>query len=219
MVRIIVLNYARPENVKLIIRTYIDHFPITVVNNSAVPFTYEDDRVTIIQMPTNHYCFQRWLTCYTTPEPLKLVIDDDLIISLDTINRMVKCNQLMVGIYGKSKVSMSENYQELKNHWCEPADVDFLVGSAILIKQAALDAIKNQVEKVGLPDRGDDIIISYLVKKKFKLKSLTTVAGTVLQLPEGDVGLNTHFSHYSKRWYVLQKFKNIAWTEDENIIT
>ena len=69
---------------------------------------------------------------------------------------------------------------------------------------------KEDIEKIGYPKRGDDIIISYLLKKYLNLKYLDTVAGKVLNLPEDDVGLNTDKEHYSMRWNVVEQFKKIS---------
>ena len=61
-------------------------------------------------------------------------------------------------------------------------------------------------------DAGDDIIVSYLLKRKMEAP-LKLVSGKFMFLPEGDVGLNKHQDHFSMRWNVVQKFKNIGWTE------
>ena len=42
---------------------------------------------------------------------------------------------------------------------------------------------------------------------------LKLVSGKFMFLPEGDVGLNKHQDHFSMRWNVVQKFKNIGWTD------
>ena len=74
------------------------------------------------------------------------------------------------------------------------------------------------IEKIGYPERGDDIIVSYLLKKKLNLQYLNTVSGKVLNLPEGDVGLNKNSNHYSMRWNILEKFKNNSWTDNESVV-
>ena len=57
-------------------------------------------------------------------------------------------------------------------------------------------------------ERGDDIVVSYLIKKVYNYKFLKTITGKVLNLPEGDVGLNKHPSHFKKRWEVFQQCLN-----------
>ena len=116
----------------------------------------------------------------------------------------------IVGVYGKSGVESANSYQELIDHWNEDAKVDFIVGAITLIKQSALDLIKKDIEKIGYPKRGDDIIVSYLLKKYLNLKYLDTVSGKVLNLPEDDVGLNTDTEHYNMRWNVIERFKKIS---------
>ena len=210
-IRIIVLNYKRPKNINTIINTYKDHFPITVVNNNPnEPFPYVGQPVEVINNDKNYYCMERWVRCYDYPEKYKLVLDDDILIDKRTILRMRKKRQVMIGIYGKSNVLQAEKYEDLKDNWCIDADNDFLVGSAILVKQDSLDEIKPQIEKIGYPKRGDDIIVSYLLKKHFQC-SLKTITARVLNLPEGSVGLNMNPDHFSMRWNVIQKFKNLTW--------
>lgn len=40
---------------------------------------------------------------------------------------------------------------------------------------------------------------------------LKTVPARVLSLPEGSVGLNKDPNHFSMRWNVVEKFKNLTW--------
>ena len=37
----------------------------------------------------------------------------------------------MVGIYGKSNVKKASRYEDLVDHWCVEATVDFLVGAGL----------------------------------------------------------------------------------------
>jgi hypothetical protein len=220
MLRVVILNYKRPDNVHKIISAYKDKFPITVINNNpSEHFPVLGGDIDVINNDTNYKCMERWLRCYEYPEPYKLVLDDDLLPSIDTIKRMYKKNEPMVGIYGKSNVDKATSYSTLIDHWCVDAAVDFLVGSAVLIKQSALDSIKDDLVKIGYPERGDDIIVSYLVRNKCNINKLSTVSGNILNLPEGDVGLNKDSTHFVKRWNVLQNFKNIGWTDSKNVLT
>ena len=83
----------------------------------------------------------------------------------------------------------------------------------------ALDNIKDDLVKIGYPERGDDIIVSYLLRNKCNINKLSTVSGKILNLPEGSVGLNKDSTHFVKRWNVLQNFKNIGWTDSKNVLT
>ena len=150
---------------------------------------------------------ERWLRCFDYPEPYKFILDDDLIVSHKTITRMRKLRQHIVGIYGKTGVSTASSYEELQDHWCEEQYCDFLVGSGILVKQESLDEIKQDLVLWGWPERGDDIIVSYLMKKHLGAYR-RTIEADVISLPEGDVGLNKDPSHFTKRWEVLQECLN-----------
>lgn len=50
---------------------------------------------------------------------------------------------------------------------------------------------------MGYPERGDDIIVSYLIKRRFQT-SLKLTPGRFMFLPEGDVGLNNNKEHFQK---------------------
>jgi len=218
-VRLIVLNYKRFNNVFSIINGYRNIMPITVINNNNEDhFPYLGQPIDVINNETNWMCMERWHRCFEYDEEFKLVIDDDLLPHPNLVEKMMNLNLPITGIYGKTKVSSSNSYQQLLDHWCEDKNVDFLVGSVILVKQEALDSIRNSIEKIGYPKRGDDIIISYLIKKKYNLDFLRTVSGKVLNLPEGDVGLNKNPDHYSMRWNIIEKFKNNSWTDNESIV-
>lgn len=210
-IRVIVLNYKRPDNVQKIIDAYRNIFPVSVINNNPdQPFPYLGHPIDVINNEKNYYCMERWVRCFDYDEPYKFVIDDDLIVDPSSIIRMRKKRQHAIGIYGKSGVSKATNYLSLHDHWCTRSEVDFLVGSGVLVKQEKLDEIKQYIDRAGYPIRGDDIIISYLLKK-YCGSRLSTTEAKVINLPEGDSGLNTNPDHFALRWKVVEKFKNIGW--------
>jgi hypothetical protein len=218
-IRLIVLNYNRRENISKIIDTYKDLIPITVVNNNPQEmFPYLSYPVDVINNQKNWLCMERWHRCFDYGEEYKFIIDDDLLPHPSLLYTMIKKDLDIVGIYGKSGVNSANKYEDLNDHWCVDSKVDFLVGSAILVKQKALDKIHDSIMKIGYPERGDDIIISYLLKKELNISSLDTVAGKVLNLPEGNVSLNKNSNHYSMRWNIIEKFKNNSWTVSESIV-
>jgi hypothetical protein len=124
------------------------------------------------------------------------------------IKKMYDMQEDMVGIYGKQGVSKAKHYKQLKDIWCTTAQVDFLVGSVIMVKQSCLDSIKSEILANTHLTRGDDILVSYLIKNLKSCNQLPTISGRVLNLGEGDVGLNKDPSHFTKRWEVLQECLN-----------
>ena len=210
-IRIIVLNFKRPSNVQKIIDTYRKIFPISVINNNPdQPFPYLGHPIDVINNEKNFYCMERWIRCFDYNEPYKFIIDDDLIVDPKSILNMFHRRDHAVGIYGKTGVDKAYSYEQLDDHWCVDSHVDFLVGSGILVQQKQLDKIKVQIDKIGYPIRGDDIFISYLLKKYCGSKLFTTQAN-VINLPEGNAALNRNPNHFSMRWKVVEKFKNIGW--------
>ena len=212
MLRIVVLNHSRPKNVGKLIDTFKKYFPMAIINNNPQEmFEYIGNGVDVINNEHNYYCMERWIRCFEYPEPYKLILDDDILPSLSLIKRMLQSKQELTGIYGKLGVDKANTYLDLEDVW-EDKEVDFLVGSCMLIKQTLLDTLHEDIEKIGYPKRGDDIVISYLAKQKSK-KPLQVTTGKFAFLPEDGVGLNTEPDHFSRRWDVVQKFRNIGWTD------
>ena len=213
MLRLVILNYKRPDNVKKIVFSLKKIFPkITIINNNPeYSLPYYGNGVDVINNQRNFFCMERWIRCFEYPEEFKLIIDDDILPSPQLIKNMLKSNLPITGIYGKRGVSFATSYNELEDAW-SVGNVDFLVGSIILVKQSVLNEIQTDLEKLGYPERGDDIIVSYLIKRTFQT-SLKLTQGQFMFLPEGDVGLNKSKEHFTKRWNVIKKFQNIGWTD------
>ena len=213
MLRLIILNYKRPDNVKKIVFSLKKIFPkITIINNNPEhSLPYYGNGVDVINNQRNFFCMERWIRCFEYSEEFKLIIDDDILPSPQLIKNMIKSNLPITGIYGKRGVSFANSYDELEDVW-SVGNVDFLVGSIILVKQSILNEIQTDLEKLGYPERGDDIIVSYLIKRTFQT-SLKLTQGQFMFLPEGDVGLNKSKEHFIKRWNVIKKFQNIGWTD------
>ena len=195
MLRLIILNYKRPDNVKKIVFSLKKIFPkITIINNNPdYTLPYYGNGVDVINNQRNFFCMERWIRCFEYSEEFKLIIDDDILPSPQLIKNMVKSNLPITGVYGKRGVSFANSYNELEDVW-SVGNVDFLVGSIILVKQSVLNEIQTDLEKLGYPERGDDIIVSYLIKRTFQT-SLKLTQGQFMFLPEGDVGLNKSKEH------------------------
>ena len=213
MLRLVILNYKRPDNVKKIVFSLKKIFPkITIINNNPeYSLPYYGNGVDVINNQRNFFCMERWIRCFEYPEEFKLIIDDDILPSPQLVKNMLKSNLPITGVYGKRGVSFATSYNELEDAW-SVGNVDFLVGSIILVKQSVLNEIQTDLEKMGYPERGDDIIVSYLIKRTFQT-SLKLTQGQFMFLPEGDVGLNKSKEHFTKRWNVIKKFQNIGWTD------
>ena len=213
MLRIIILNYKRPENVEKIVFFLSKLFPrITIINNNPTyKLPYLGGDIDVINNEKNYFCMERWIRSYEYSEEYKLILDDDILPTPSLIKNMIKTNLPITGIYGKRGVTTANAYNQLEDVW-KPEEVDFIVGSCILIKQSILNNIQSSLEKVGYPERGDDIIVSYLIKRKLGIP-LKLTSGQFMFLPEGDVGLNKDIDHFTKRWNVIKKFQNIGWTD------
>ena len=47
----------------------------------------------------------RWVRCFHYPEKFKLILDDDILPHKTLIDKMIKLNEPITGIYGKSGVT------------------------------------------------------------------------------------------------------------------
>ena len=90
MLRIILLNYKRPENVKKIVFSLWKMFPkITVINNNpSYRLPYWGGELDVINNEKNYFCMERWIRCYEYPEEYKLILDDDILPSPSLIKNM-----------------------------------------------------------------------------------------------------------------------------------
>ena len=220
-VRVIILNYKRSDNVLQIVKAFEGFYPITIINNNPdnsiqlpgidIKSGKDYKTIDIINNKNNLKCMDRWVRCFQYPEKFKLILDDDILPHKALIDKMLKLNEPIVGIYGKSGVDKATSYLELKDHWCIDDYVDFLVGAVILVKQDVLNLIRDNIINAGYPERGDDIMISYWIKQALNINRLKTVSGKILNLPESDVGLNKNPEHFLMRWNVVEKFKNLTW--------
>ena len=112
---------------------------------------------------------------------------------------------------GYKGVNTANNYFELSRVFNEEDEVDFLVGSAIMVKQSSMNKIKEKVTKIPFMVRGDDITVSYFLRNEFETK-LKTTSCKIKLLPEKDTGLNLFKDHFKLRWNVIEKFKKLGWT-------
>ena len=90
MLRLVILNYQRPENVKKIVFSLWKLFPrITVINNNpnySLPYWGGD--IDVINNNQNYFCMERWIRCFEYPEEYKLIIDDDILPSPKLVKNM-----------------------------------------------------------------------------------------------------------------------------------
>ena len=71
-VRIILLNYKRPENTRKIVNAFNFIYPITVINNNPdQPLSMLN--ADIINNDVNNKCMERWVQCFKYPEEFKVI--------------------------------------------------------------------------------------------------------------------------------------------------
>lgn len=209
-VRVIILNYLRWGNVNAIVSALHPYCKITVINNLA-GHNYSNENADVINNDSNKKCMVRWHATYDYPEPYKLILDDDILIHPTSILKLLDNCEHITGIMGYKGVNTANNYFELSRVFNEEDEVDFLVGSAIMVKQSSMNKIKEKVTKIPFMVRGDDITVSYFLRNEFETK-LKTTSCKIKLLPEKDTGLNLFKDHFKLRWNVIEKFKKLGWT-------
>ena len=100
MLRLVILNYKRPDNVKKIVFSLKKIFPkITIINNNPeYSLPYYGNGVDVINNQRNFFCMERWIRCFEYPEEFKLIIDDDILPSPQLIKNMLISNLPITGI-------------------------------------------------------------------------------------------------------------------------
>ena len=135
MVRLIILNYKRPDNVLKIVKAFEGFYPITIINNNPdehiqlpgidIKSGKNYKTIDIINNKSNLKCMERWVRCFQYPEKFKLILDDDILPHKKLIDKMLELDAPITGIYGKSGVTNANSYEDLKDHWCLDDHVDF----------------------------------------------------------------------------------------------
>lgn len=208
--RVILLNYKRKDNVDNIVKVLSPFIKITVINNNP-SYKYYSDKACVENFDTNHKCLIRWKSCFNYDEPFKIILDDDFLISPESIKSLIDKNKPISGIMGYNNVNNASSYSELRRVYNEDSVVDFLVGSVICVKQDSLEEIEKEIFSLEYLERGDDILISYLLKNKLNI-TLNTYKQKIIELPQRNTGLNKEKHHFIQRWKLIDKFKKLGWT-------
>ena len=209
---LIILNYKRPRNVAKLIYKFKDILPIVIINNNPESKIRDIPGITVINNLENRWCIERWRVAKDLNYRYAILLDDDIDPSIECIiklsSEIQKTPDRLVSIYGRSGISLTNDYENLKSHWCVDDEVEIAVGACIAVSIKHLKDIWDYyLEPWGYNDRGDDIQVSLSMTDYYK-KLHRTIEASVLLLDEGTVGLNKHPDHFSKRWKVIQNFSS-----------
>lgn len=208
---LLLTNYMRPTNVLKIVERFKDFMPITIINNnSAYDIPKNFYAQTIYNNSSNRYCIDRWHRVLDCETEYVCILDDDILPYKKTILDLRKISESypnsLVGIYGQTGTINANSYEELEDYWCREGQVEIVAGTCLIVHKIAIEQIFTKyIKPMGIPDRGDDIIISLALTKHFgDLHKIITTEVEVL--PEFDVGLNRDKDyHYARRWKMIQK--------------
>lgn len=209
---LIILSYKRPKNIAKLIIKFKNIIPIIIINNNPEVIIKPISNITIINNNINRWCIERWRVAKDLSYKYAIILDDDIDPSIACINTLKqeieKSPDRLVSIYGKNGVTLANDYKSLDSYWCEEAEVEIVVGACIAVSIPHLKLIwDNYLSPWGFQDRGDDIQVSLSMSDFYKKKH-KVIKTEVSLLDEGDVGLNKHPSHFSKRWEVIQNFSS-----------
>lgn len=215
--RVILLNYKRPHNTRIIVGALSQWLPVTVINNGKAlnPSSFGKN-VEIINNSKNLGLFERWRFILRQKESYAVVIDDDILPSYSIMRKIMATgiNEQLAGIYGKRISKNMSSYDDLEEIWCEDIKADLLVSACSFVRKTDMKKIwKRYIDNCDFyHGRGDDLLVSMAMTREFKIKP-QIVSGKVICLPEGEVGLNQHPTHKERRWSIIQDFiQNNGWT-------
>jgi len=209
---LIILSYKRPDNIAKLIAKFKDKLPMLIINNNPDVSLNPIPGVAVINNKENRWCIERWRVAKELSCCYAIILDDDIDPSFHCIIRLrqeiEKTPDRLVSIYGRSKISLANDYESLKSHWCVDSEVDIAVGACVAVSIPHLKKIwDNYLDPWGIQDRGDDIQVSLSMTDYYKKKH-RTIKTEVNLLEEGSVGLNKHPDHFRKRWEVIHKFRS-----------
>lgn len=209
---LIILNYKRPANIAKLINKFKGKLPILIINNNPDIKLSPIPGVGVINNSENRWCIERWRVAKDLSCRYAILLDDDIDPSFHCIIRLrqeiEKTPDRLVSIYGRSEISLANDYESLKSHWCVDSEVDIAVGACVAVSIPHLKKIwDNYLDPWGIQDRGDDIQVSLSMTDYYKKKH-RTIKTEVNLLEEGSVGLNKHPDHFRKRWEVIHNFRS-----------
>jgi hypothetical protein len=210
-IRLIILNYKRPDNVFYLINKFKDKMPILIVNNNPDFYFPKTEGAEILNNHRNMYCIERWYYATYSNYKYSIILDDDIDPSFDCIIKMYQelennPNRLYT-IYGLDKIEKANKYENLETYWCVNKEVQIAVGACIGVSTNLLYSTCLNLNYKLDQKRGDDILVS-LTTTSHTGQLHKVIETQVKLLPEGDCGLNRDPNHYEQRWHVIQNFNS-----------
>jgi len=209
---LIILNYKRLSNVNKLVEKFNKKLPILVINNNSDVKLSNFSGAKVINNNENRWCIERWRVAKDLNFKYAILLDDDIdpsfhcIITLRT--QIEKTPDRLISIYGRSGINKVSRYEDLSSEWCIDTESDIAVGACISVSIPHLKTIwKDYIEPWGTKDRGDDIQVSLSMSDYYKTRP-KIIKTEVSLLEEGNVGLNKHPDHFSKRWDTIRNFRS-----------
>ena len=209
---LIILNYKRISNVYYLVEKFKDKLPIYIINNNPSYKLHQIKGAGVINKEKNGWCIERWKFAKELDYKYAIILDDDINPSFHCIMRLIteirQTPDRLISIYGRSGINKVSKYEDLSSEWCVDTESDIAVGACLSVSIPHLKTIwKDYLEPWGTKDRGDDIQVSLSMSDYYKTRP-KIIKTEVSLLEEGEVGLNKHPDHFSKRWKVIQDFRS-----------
>jgi hypothetical protein len=193
MYSVVILNFHRPQNIKLIIDDLITFKKIQKViisnGNRKTAIEYKHPKVLIFNdwdIDKVHGLDLRFLRMLDCPTKHNIIMDDDIIIDETNLNKILieyeKDNQRVVGVFGRNVDEKNIKYT-IKNVY---EDVSIVLTKLLVCNQNLVylffycKPLIEDIYKKGIPyGNGEDIFFSFIVslyygKLNYTLRDITT---------------------------------------------
>jgi len=194
MYSVVILNFHRPENIKLIINNLVTFKTIEkiIISNGKEDnaIEYNHSKVLIFndwEIDKIHGLDLRFLRILDCPTKDIIVMDDDIIINESNLNKLLieyeKDNQRVVGLFGRNIDERNIRYT-VKNVY---EDVSIVLTKLLVCRQSLVylffycKPLIEHIYKKGIPyGNGEDIFFSFIVslyydKLNYTLSGISTV--------------------------------------------
>lgn len=212
---VVLLNYARPQNIPLVLKSLIESEFITDIiisnGNLKTAIKYAHPKVLIFDdssINESHGLDRRFLRMLDCKSENVIVIDDDIIIEKSNLTKVLreyeKDTRRIVGIFGRTVGSAQNNFNYIGKNVFE--EVPIVLTKLLICKRTLADLffyckpLVEPVYKKGVPyGNGEDIFFSFITSLYYNKPNYAVRNIVIKDLGDDAVAVCKHANHGSYR--------------------